>query len=83
MKLSLVLISLSLIFIFSSCGTDGDGPKTLVVVWLSNDDLGATVGPDADIFVSRSTDNGVSWNAVQTLNSNAHTDTGDDYLIEL
>jgi len=56
--------------------TDGGGHW--VVVWWSDDDLEGTVGTDDDILVSRSTDNGMSWSAVATLNSNADTDTGTD-----
>ena len=78
MKLSLVLISLSLIFIFSSCGTDGDGLKTLVVVWVSDENLGGTAGTDFDIFMTRSTDSGSTWSDVQTLNSDANTDSQGD-----
>jgi hypothetical protein len=60
--------------------TDGNG--NWVAVWDSNEDLGGTAGTDYDIFVSRSTNNGVTWSAVQTLNSNATTDTGGDYFID-
>lgn len=60
-----------------SIATDGAG--NWVVVWHSTDTLGGTVDVDADIFVSRSSDNGASWSAVATLNNNATTDSGNDY----
>jgi hypothetical protein len=50
---------------------------TWVVAWLSDENL---AGTDYDIFVSRSTDNGVIWSAVQTLNSNVGSDTGGDWF---
>jgi Neuraminidase (sialidase) len=52
-----------------------DGAGNWVAVWHSHDDLGGTVGPDADIFVARSTDNGQSWSAPATLNTNAASDS--------
>ena len=58
--------------------TDGNG--NWVVVWYSDENLGDTAGTDEDIFVSRSSDNGVTWSAVQTLNSNAISDSGDDFF---
>jgi len=53
---------------------------TGVVAWLSDENLGGTAGTDEDIFVTRSTDNGASWSVVQTLNSNAGSDTGGDWF---
>ncbi|MEK7795270.1 MAG: sialidase family protein, partial [Candidatus Hydrogenedentota bacterium] len=50
-----------------------------VAVWYSNDPLGGTNGPDNDILVSRSTNNGASWTAAATLNTNASSDSGHDY----
>ncbi len=58
--------------------TDGSG--NWVAVWSSNDDFGGTIGLDADILVSRSTDSGVTWTALAALNTNAGTDTGDDSM---
>ena len=55
-----------------------DGAGNWVAVWWSSENLGGTAGTDNDIFVSRSTDNGVSWSAAETLNSNADTDAGSD-----
>jgi len=55
-----------------------DGAGNWVAVWYSEDDLGGTIGPDGDILVSRSTDNGATWTTVQPLNTNAGTDSVDD-----
>jgi hypothetical protein len=69
----------------SDSGSDGapqvttDGAGNWVAVWTSNDSLGGTIGTDADILVSRSTDNGDSWTAPAALNTNAATDSRDDY----
>jgi Neuraminidase (sialidase) len=82
-QVSLAVVSLTLILGFSLCSTggDGDGDNVMwVSVWTSVEDLGGTAGTDYDIFFSRSTDNGVTWSAVQTLNSNANTDTGIDSM---
>jgi hypothetical protein len=57
--------------------TDGFG--TWVAVWDSVDDLEGTIGPDSDILVARSTDNGATWSDPVALNTNAATDTGDDF----
>jgi BNR repeat-like domain len=61
---------------FPQVATDGAGHW--VAVWSSIEDLGGTVGLDWDIFVSRSTDNGLTWSTMATLNTNAGTDLGDD-----
>lgn len=55
-----------------------NGAGNWVAVWISNDDLGGTIGTDHDILYSRSTDNGVSWSDPQPLNSNAATDGAAD-----
>jgi hypothetical protein len=47
-------------------------------VWTSTNDLGGTLGPDGDIFISRSDDVGETWTAPAALNSNANSDTGWD-----
>jgi hypothetical protein len=57
--------------------TDGGGHW--VAVWYSADSLGGTIGTDYDILVARSTDNGVTWGAPAALNTNAATDSGDDF----
>ena len=56
-----------------------DGAGNWVAVWDSDTDLGGTVGTDYDILVSRSTENGASWSALALLNTNADSDSGDDY----
>ena len=50
-----------------------------VVVWISDDSLGGTIGTDFDVFVSTSADNGANWTSPQALNTNAATDTGHDF----
>jgi len=50
-----------------------------VATWNSYDTLGGTIGTDVDILVARSTDNGASWTAPAALNTNAASDSGDDY----
>ncbi|MCC6490798.1 MAG: exo-alpha-sialidase, partial [Candidatus Hydrogenedentes bacterium] len=57
--------------------TDGNG--TWVAVWRSTDTLGNTIGTDEDILYSRSTDEGAPWGSPAALNTNAATDTGQDY----
>ena len=56
-----------------------DGAGNWLAVWDSTDSLGATLGSDSDILVSRSSDAGVSWTAPAALNRNAATDSGDDF----
>ena len=56
-----------------------DGAGTWLTVWRSSDSLGGTIGTDDDILVARSTDGGVTWSPPSPLNTNAATDTGDDY----
>jgi len=55
-----------------------DGVGNWVVVWNLQEVV--LPGPDRDVMVSRSTDNGASWSAPQALNTNADTDTGDDVV---
>jgi len=57
-----------------------DGAGRWVAVLHSTDSLGGTIGTDYDILVARSTDNGATWTAPAALNTNAATDSGDDYL---
>ena len=57
-----------------------DGAGNWVAVWVGSDDLGGTIDTDRDILVARSTDNGGTWTAPAALNTNAATDSGDDYL---
>ena len=56
-----------------------DGMGNWVAVWRSDDSLGSTIGTDNDILVARSTDNGATWTPPAALNTNAATDSGDDY----
>jgi hypothetical protein len=82
MKLSVIFLTISLIFIFSLCSTGGDGGAvliTIVIGWVSDDTLGDTVGGDVDMFYTRSTDSGTTWSTVQALNANAGTDSGWEY----
>jgi hypothetical protein len=50
-----------------------------VAVWFSSDSLGGTIGSDYDVLVARSTDNGATWTAPAALNTDAASDSGDDY----
>lgn len=59
-----------------------NGAGTWLAVWGTLDELGGTIGPDDDILVSRSTDNGTTWTVPVPLNTNAATDSGDDFLPE-
>jgi len=60
-----------------------DGVENWVAVWYSYDDLGGTIGTDADVLFTRSIDNGVSWSATAALNTNATSDTGYDHYPEI
>lgn len=56
-----------------------DGRGNWVAVWESRDpNIAGGIGPDRDIVVARSTDNGQTWTDVVPLNNNAATDTGTD-----
>jgi len=56
-----------------------DGRGDWVAVWYSNENLGGDIETDCDVLLSRSVDNGVTWTAPAALNTNAATDSGDDY----
>jgi hypothetical protein len=56
-----------------------DGKGTWLVVWHSFEDFEGA-GTDSDIFWTRSADDGKTWSAVNTLNTNARTDEGSDEL---
>jgi hypothetical protein len=56
-----------------------DGAGNWIAAWSSS---GIAVG-DFDILIARSIDAGVTWSAPVALNSNAASDTGDDYMPEL
>lgn len=71
---------------FSDTGDDGfarlltDAAGNWIAVWHSQDPMNGTIGPDADIVVSLSNDNGTNWTVPAPLNSNARLDTGGDFL---
>jgi hypothetical protein len=56
-----------------------DGAGNWVAVWYSSENLGAAIGFDADILVSRSNDGGETWTVPAVLNTDAGSDSGDDY----
>jgi len=56
-----------------------DGIGNWIAVWDSSDSLGGTIGGDFDILVARSTDNGATWTAPAALNTNAASDSGQDF----
>lgn len=49
----------------------GDGNGIWIVVWESYDSLGNTIGADADILLSVSSDNAASWSPARALSSTA------------
>jgi hypothetical protein len=69
----------------SDIGDDGDSQVTTdsagnwVALWESDDDLGGTIGADHDILFARSTDNGSTWSPPQALNTDAASDSEDDF----
>ena len=54
-----------------------------VVVWITTDDAGGTIGSDPDVLIARSSDNGMSWSAPSLLNTNAALDSGTDGSAEV
>lgn len=54
-----------------------DTQQNWIAVWDSSENF-AGIGPDRNIFVARSSDNGATWTPQAPLNSNAATDTGND-----
>ncbi len=56
-----------------------DGLGHWIAVWRSDDNLGNTIGNDADILVARSSDNGQSWSPPAPLNTSAATDSDSDF----
>ncbi|MCJ7510413.1 MAG: glycoside hydrolase [Dehalococcoidia bacterium] len=56
-----------------------DGAGHWLAVWQSNENVGGTIGTDDDILVARSIDDGATWTAPAALNTNAATDSGDDW----
>ena len=65
-------------FIFGPPQLTTDNAGSWVAVWMSQENLGGTIGTDNDILVARSTDNGATWSAPVALNTNATTDAGAD-----
>jgi len=59
------------------------GGGNWVTFWQSTDTLGTTIGIDGDILFSRSIDSGVTWSAPAALNTNATTDAGDDFFVDV
>jgi Neuraminidase (sialidase) len=56
-----------------------DGAGNWVAAW----DSYFSLGLDADIVVSRSTDAGATWAAAAALNVNAATDSGNDFMVQV
>ncbi len=63
-------------------GVATDGIGNWVVVWNSNSNLNST-GTDNDVYVARSSNNGTTWTAPGTLNSNGGTDSGTDEYVRV
>jgi hypothetical protein len=59
-----------------SVATGSDGQW--IAVWHSSETQGGTLGDDWDVFVSRSTDGGNTWDDGRILNDNGSDDVGDD-----
>ena len=57
-----------------------DGANNWIALWESSDSLSETTGYDIDIIMARSTDAGESWSDPTPLNSNAGSDSEDDYV---
>jgi len=55
-----------------------DGKGNWVCVWYSDAVLGSSDRDDSDILVARSSNNGATWSEVETLNTDAATDTAYD-----
>jgi hypothetical protein len=51
---------------------------TWVAVWVSEENIGGTLGTDGDIFFSRSTDDGATWSAAAPLNDAANDSANDN-----
>ncbi|MEZ6084407.1 MAG: exo-alpha-sialidase [Phycisphaerae bacterium] len=60
-----------------------DSAGNWIAVWTSENDLDGTIGTDADIHYSRSTDAGATWTDPAPLNANANADSGGDYRVQL
>ena len=81
MKLSVAVVFISMIIVFSVCdsGSSSRSFETWVVMWNSNENLDGTAGTDMDIFMIRSTDSGATWGEFSTVNSDAYTDSGYEF----
>ncbi len=55
-----------------------DAMGNWVGVWESTEDVGGQFGPDRDVLVARSDDNGATWTAPEALNTTADIDVEDD-----
>lgn len=55
-----------------------DRAGTWVAAWMSENDLGGSIGDDLDILVAHSEDNGETWSYPTPLSSYAATDDTDD-----
>jgi predicted neuraminidase len=60
-----------------------DGAGHWICAWESTTNLGGTIGTDYDIFVSHSINNGATWTAPATLNTNASIDVLNDFDIDI
>lgn len=60
-------------------GIATDGHGRWIAVWDTNGSLGGTITPDGDIIYSISTDNGATWSAAAALNSDAASDSTNDF----
>ena len=60
-----------------------DGKGLWLVAWSARGSLGAKLGVDADLLISRSIDDGTTWSEPIALNTNAERDWGSDFDIRL
>ena len=74
---------------YAAGDSSDDGPDDFLydngvwaVIWETQEDVGG-IGTDADVVISRSTDDGLSWSVPAPVNADATTDTGSDTLPHL
>jgi len=60
-----------------------DGAGNWLAVWTSYENLGGTIGTDADLLFSLSNDAGLTWTAPAVLNTNAATDGRKDHTAQV
>ena len=60
-----------------------DGKGLWLVAWSARGSLGAKFGIDADLLVTRSTDDGATWSEAIPLNTSAEHDWGNDFDVRL